>query len=134
MGCDSKKKEELGEEKGCAQVIPDGLSGYCECVGGRRAMEVTCKHEPFTCRAACSGADEPTKRGSTSCTLDGKGCTAKEKMYIKKFYNKPEADITKQIVRLSKMAGEKMAEDKLQWVRKRITILLQLRYSLTCTQ
>ena len=36
-GCDPRGKNEAGEEKGCKQVIQNGLSGYCECAGGRRA-------------------------------------------------------------------------------------------------
>ena len=36
-------------------IYPYGRSGYCECGGGRRVMEVSCEHSHFTCEVHALG-------------------------------------------------------------------------------
>lgn len=60
------------------------------------------------------------------CSLDGEGCSDKEKKFIEKMSAKPAADIAKQLERLGKMAGEKMEVELMKWIKQRIAILKQL--------
>ena len=61
------------------------------------------------------------------CLLsDDTGCTDKEKEFMGKWKEKPKADITAQLDRLTKMVGGTMAPDLKKWVAQRISILKQL--------
>jgi hypothetical protein len=56
VNCDPNAAIEEGAELvKCDEPINHGTSGYCECGGGRTAMEVTCEHSHFTCKSACAG-------------------------------------------------------------------------------
>merc|ERR1712025_900140 len=53
-GCDPKGLREPNSDKSCNVVIPDVVSGYCECTDGKRQMEKGCSKGAFdTCDAAC---------------------------------------------------------------------------------
>ena len=61
------------------------------------------------------------------CLLsDDTGCTDKEKEFMGKWKEKPKADLTAQLDRLTKMVGGTMAPDLKKWVAQRISILKQL--------
>eukprot|EP01065_Artemidia_motanka_P021422 TRINITY_DN2559_c0_g1_i1.p2 TRINITY_DN2559_c0_g1~~TRINITY_DN2559_c0_g1_i1.p2 ORF type:complete len:666 (+),score=298.20 TRINITY_DN2559_c0_g1_i1:96-2000(+) len=51
-GCSPTGPRESDKDKGCADVIPDGQSGYCECEGGRKE-EFECSHAALTCQHTC---------------------------------------------------------------------------------
>ena len=60
VNCDPNAAIEEGAELvKCDEPINHGTSGYCECGGGRTAMEVTCEHSHFTCKSACAGKEGP---------------------------------------------------------------------------
>ena len=42
-------------------MVPAGVSGYCECGGGRRVREVGCSHGEFLCAEEC---DAPVRDGA----------------------------------------------------------------------
>jgi hypothetical protein len=52
-GCDGAGEREPEHDKGCEEEIPSGLSGYCECEGGRTGLAVECKHPKFSCDEVC---------------------------------------------------------------------------------
>jgi len=52
-GCSPSGRRESGMDQGCATVIENGWSGYCECEGGVRTAEHSCTHDPFLCEAKC---------------------------------------------------------------------------------
>ena len=52
-GCDPNGDRDDSHDSGCDVPISYGRSGYCECGGGRRVMEVSCEHSHFTCESAC---------------------------------------------------------------------------------
>lgn len=56
-GCNPNGPREKHGDKSCAEEIPTGSSGYCQCgevkKGTRRAREVTCDHRPFNCKTEC---------------------------------------------------------------------------------
>ena len=54
-GCDPNGDRDDSHDSGCDIPITYGRSGYCECGGGRRVMEVSCEHSHFTCESACAG-------------------------------------------------------------------------------
>ena len=61
------------------------------------------------------------------CLLDNtEGCTDKEKEFMAKWKDKPKADVTAQLERLSKMMKGSMAPDLKKWVVQRVSILKQL--------
>ena len=54
-GCDPKGSRDPSQDKACSEVIPDDLSGFCECKGGQRKMEKGCSKGRYdTCDSACS--------------------------------------------------------------------------------
>ena len=57
---------------------------------------------------------------------DDSGCTDKEKEFMGKWKEKPKADVTAQLERLTKMVGGTMAPDLKKWVSQRMNILKQL--------
>ena len=61
------------------------------------------------------------------CLLDNtEGCSDKEKDFMAKWKDKPKADATAQLERLTKMMGGSMAPDLKKWVAQRVGILKQL--------
>ena len=54
-GCDPNGDRDDSHDSGCDIPITYGRSGYCECGGGLRVMEVSCEHSHFTCESACAG-------------------------------------------------------------------------------
>ena len=53
-GCSPHGPREAGSDRGCAEEVPAGASGYCECHDGTRARESDCDHGIFTCGEACA--------------------------------------------------------------------------------
>ena len=53
-GCSPHGPREAGSDRGCAEEVPAGSSGYCECHDGTRARESDCDHGIFTCGEACA--------------------------------------------------------------------------------
>ena len=53
-GCNPRGPREMQFDKACEALIPDGISGYCECGGGINVSAVTCDHPPFTCMEVCA--------------------------------------------------------------------------------
>lgn len=67
------------------------------------------------------------EQGNTSlCSAkSGKGCNDRELKYLEKF--KADADgVAKQLARLERMAGKRMAPKNLKWLNQRLAILKQL--------
>jgi len=61
------------------------------------------------------------------CLLaDTTGCTEKEVEFMGKWKEKPKADATAQLERLTKMMAGSMAPDLKKWVAQRVSILKQL--------
>jgi|EP00945_MAST-04E_sp_MAST-4E-sp1_P002270 hypothetical protein len=63
--CDPSGPRVPAMDLGCGRQIPKGqnISGYCECEGGRRVMQVNCEHTAFSCEAACGGKSDGDKEG-----------------------------------------------------------------------
>ena len=53
-GCSPHGPREAGSDRGCAEEVSAGASGYCECHDGTRARESDCDHGIFTCGEACA--------------------------------------------------------------------------------
>ena len=53
-GCNANGNREQQGDKRCHENVHDGISGYCECEGGRRAKQVGCKHKAFQCANECT--------------------------------------------------------------------------------
>ncbi len=54
--CDPNAELESEEKhSNCDDTILYGRSGYCQCGGGRKVMQVSCEHSHFTCKSACAG-------------------------------------------------------------------------------
>jgi len=53
-GCSPHGPREAGSDRSCAEEVPAGASGYCECHDGTRARESDCDHGIFTCGEACA--------------------------------------------------------------------------------
>jgi hypothetical protein len=53
-GCKADGPRESWQDKDCSETITEGKSGYCECQGGQKAMEVGCEHKSFDCQTVCS--------------------------------------------------------------------------------
>ena len=70
--CDPDGPRESGSDLTCNQVVPSGVSGFCDCGNGLRARAVTCDHAPFDCFSQCrAGTSEVAE--STPCeSADGK--------------------------------------------------------------
>ena len=61
------------------------------------------------------------------CLLaDTTGCSEKETEFMAKWKEKPKADATAQLERLSKMASGSMAPDLKKWLSQRMSILKQI--------
>ena len=79
-GCSGDGEREPSHDKSCDTIVPDGMSGYCECADGVSRGAVRCLHAPFTCIDVCAGRklisfdDEPfvivTRKGAT-CASEG---------------------------------------------------------------
>jgi hypothetical protein len=52
-GCRSDGPREPWGDRGCSDTVVGGVSGYCECTGGRMAAESSCTHVGFSCVVAC---------------------------------------------------------------------------------
>ena len=56
-GCDPRGPREADSDRLCNDVVPKGMSGFCECVDvdgvAHRASEVTCDHPPLACSVEC---------------------------------------------------------------------------------
>ena len=56
-GCDPNGPREVELDHPCDDIVPNGMSGYCECIGADGtsiyAMEVECDHAAFSCRHEC---------------------------------------------------------------------------------
>jgi len=52
-GCNPNGPREATGDLHCSSVVPQRMSGYCECENGRRAAEVTCRHAPMRCDQEC---------------------------------------------------------------------------------
>jgi len=65
--------------------------------------------------------------GKTSlCSLDGKGCSDKQRAYIDKMQAKGAEEQQKQLERLSKMKETSMTPDLKDWLKARKKILTML--------
>ena len=62
-GCMPSGEREPGSDRTCDQLVPEGASGYCECDGGRKVMEVGCGHPTFICQEECAKAANRGVRG-----------------------------------------------------------------------
>ena len=73
------------------------------------------------------------KAASTSlCSLDGQGCSDKQKTYIAKWTGKTREDYASQMARLDKMlAGDqsKLTSDVLSWMKARRKLLDQMHWA-----
>lgn len=65
--------------------------------------------------------------GKTSlCDVDtSAGCSDKEKKFIETYKTKTQAEVTKQIERLTKMSAKSMKESLKAWLSQRLAILNQ---------
>lgn len=52
-GCTPFGKLEPEHHRTCDDIVPQGVSGFCECGGGYRGPGVGCSHPPFTCADGC---------------------------------------------------------------------------------
>eukprot|EP01062_Namystynia_karyoxenos_P033042 TRINITY_DN24316_c0_g1_i1.p1 TRINITY_DN24316_c0_g1~~TRINITY_DN24316_c0_g1_i1.p1 ORF type:complete len:794 (+),score=195.28 TRINITY_DN24316_c0_g1_i1:65-2383(+) len=56
-GCDPQGPREAHNDRGCEVAIPEGMSGYCECAGQRRAAQSGCgARATVVCAAVCAAA------------------------------------------------------------------------------
>lgn len=62
----------------------------------------------------------------TCDVVSGDGCNDKELKYVAKMKEKPFADQTKELQRLSGMVGQKMTDDLKDWVKRRVYVLTLL--------
>ena len=73
------------------------------------------------------------KAASTSlCSLDGQGCSDKQKTYIEKWTGKKREDSAAQMARIDKMlAGDqtKLTADSLSWMKARRKLLDQMHWA-----
>ncbi len=73
------------------------------------------------------------KAASTSlCSLDGQGCSDKQKTYIEKWTGKTREDYASQMARIDKMlAGDqsKLTSDSLSWMKARRKLLDQMHWA-----
>ena len=73
------------------------------------------------------------KAASTSlCSLDGQGCSDKQKTYIAKWTGKKREDYASQMARIDKMlAGDqsKLTSDSLSWMKARRKLLDQMHWA-----
>jgi len=53
------------EDEHCNQLIPNGVSGFCECKGTSERWEATCEHAPFTCEDRCHALKEEAEEETT---------------------------------------------------------------------
>jgi hypothetical protein len=52
-----------GQDRSCRTVVPDGVSGYCECDSEVAAVgAMGCQHEPITCEQTCQHASLKSSR------------------------------------------------------------------------
>ena len=68
--CDSSGEREPQHDLACNAVVSGDDSGYCECEGGRKANEVGCGHDQFTCEEACAPPAPPAPQPGSSKWLD----------------------------------------------------------------
>eukprot|EP00486_Rosalina_sp_Unknown_P001078 CAMPEP_0201574442 /NCGR_PEP_ID=MMETSP0190_2-20130828/18923_1 /ASSEMBLY_ACC=CAM_ASM_000263 /TAXON_ID=37353 /ORGANISM="Rosalina sp." /LENGTH=81 /DNA_ID=CAMNT_0048002683 /DNA_START=465 /DNA_END=710 /DNA_ORIENTATION=+ len=64
--------------------------------------------------------------GTSSCALDGTGCSERQSKYIEKMKGKGLEEQQKQFKRLEGMADKDMTPELKQWKNKRKKILQQL--------
>ena len=63
--CRGDGERQIDQDKDCSLAIPDGWSGYCECVDSQNGEEILhrfdCGHKKLTCDFVCShDGDEPS--------------------------------------------------------------------------
>lgn len=54
-GCNPLGAREAANDKECDEIVPPGVSGYCEC-RSVNTSKVTCNHLPFSCADICDAA------------------------------------------------------------------------------
>ena len=54
-GCNPLGPREAANDKECDEMVPPGVSGYCEC-RSVNTSKVTCNHLPFSCAEVCDAA------------------------------------------------------------------------------
>ena len=52
-GCDPHGHREHENDRPCNEIIPNTISGYCECGEGLKVAHSECGHEPLQCSQIC---------------------------------------------------------------------------------
>lgn len=52
--CDPRGDREPMQDAACHELIGNGRSGYCECIGTKPNVEFGCEHTEFDCESQCS--------------------------------------------------------------------------------
>ena len=128
--CQPDGPREPSQDLSCTDPVLNGMAGYCECSGDRRAMNVTCEHSRFTCKSACAGKNSGDETvGNSPMDIFNRECGDGDGMviYPKKgdallFYSQgPEATLDPQSYHggCPIINGEKWAANVWVWNRKR---------------
>jgi hypothetical protein len=62
-GCDPTGAREAMADEACGTIVPNGRSGYCDCIG-RPDPKFSCEHTDLTCENACQQSAAAGSAGS----------------------------------------------------------------------